>query len=127
MPPTVPPSVTLELDKPRKWQFDMNAVIAFHQALGPKAFERLSALKPSEKEDSQRAIGFDADRFEVFRALIWCGLVSDDSAVTLSQVGAMTTPFTAVQLIVPALEAMNKAMSDPTQAALAQAAMLPPA
>lgn len=121
MPPTVP-SVTLELDKPRKWQFDMNATIAFHQALGPKAFERLSALKPSEQEDAQRMLGFDAGRFEVFRALIWCGLVSDDPAITLSQVGAMTTPFTAIDLIAPALDALNRALSDPTSAAPVQQA-----
>jgi hypothetical protein len=122
MPQAIPPSTTLELDKPRKWQFDMNAVIALHQALGPKAFERLSALKPSEEEDQEQALAFDADRFEVYRALLWCGLISEDPTLTLQQVGAMATPFTAVRLIVPALESMNKALSDPTLAAVAQAA-----
>jgi len=122
MPQIVPPSTMLDLDKPRKWQFDMNATIAFHQALGPKAFERLSALKPSKEEESAKTFGFDAERFEVYRALIWCGLVSDDATLTLTQVGAMTTPLAAVQLVVPALDAMNKALTDPTQAAPAQEA-----
>ena len=122
MPQTVPPSTTLDLDKPRKWQFDMNAVIAFHQALGPKAFERLSVLKPSAEEESAKTFGFDAERFEVYRALIWCGLVSGDPALTLTQVGAMATPLAAVQLVVPALDSMNKALSDPTPAAPAQEA-----
>lgn len=121
MPPTVP-SVTLELDKPRKWQFDMNATIALHQALGPKAFERLSALKPSAEEDAAKAYAFDAERFEVYRALLWCGLVSGEPTLTLTQVGAMTTPFAAVELIVPALDALNKALEDPTAAAPAQTA-----
>ena len=114
---TAPPSVTLDLDKPRKWQFDMNAVIALHKALGPKAFQRLSALKPTDEEEKAKSVGFDAERFEVYRALLWCGLVSEDPKLTVEAVGALATPFAAVALIVPALDAMNRALTDPTLAA----------
>lgn len=115
---TAPPSVTLELDKERKWQFDMNAMIALGKALGPKAFERLAALKPSDEEEKAKTIGLDAERFEVYRALIWCGLVSEDPKLTIEAVGALATPRTAFELIVPALDAMNRAFEDPTPAAL---------
>lgn len=107
-----PPSIALDLDRPRKWQFDTNAFIALQQALGENAFDRMLALK-----DAGPLKAVNAEAIEVFRGLLYCGLVSDDPDLTLQRVGALLTTRMIVELLPQILEAMNKSLSDPTGAA----------
>ncbi len=112
-----PSSITISLDRERKWQFDMNAMIALHQALGADAFERIERLKP---EEGQPAPKLTPESLEVFRALFWCGLVTGDPKLTLEEAGALATPRSLIEALPGILKAMNEGMSDPTVAAAAE-------
>lgn len=108
-----PPNVVLQLDKPRKWQFDANAFIALQEALGEKAFDRILALTPAKDAE----LKVTAETIAVFRGLLYCGLVSDDPSATLLSIGRLVTPRTVMDLLPSILEAMNKGLEDPTAAA----------
>lgn len=112
-----PPSVVLQLDRPRKWQFDANAFIALQQALGEKAFDRIFALSPA----GDAPLKVTAETIEVFRGLLYCGLVSDDPEATLQSIGKLVTPRTMMDQLPQILEAMNRGLQDPTPAAANQA------
>lgn len=68
------PAVKIMLDKPRTLKFDLNALAAFEDTTG-KSFLRGLSLSGLTTKD--------------LRALIWAGLLHEDPALTLEQVGAM--------------------------------------
>lgn len=111
--------LTVGLDKPRHWQFDANAVIALHRALGAEPFKRLEALGPRKDEsDADRAKRyFTADTFETLRAIVWCGLVSEDSKITPEFVGSKMTPRDMGKILPDMIAAIGESMVDPIPAA----------
>lgn len=111
-----PPKVILELDKKRTWQFDMNAMLALHDALGDDALQQLQSISPPKEDGGPASMKFDAKTFKVMRALLWCGLVSDDPQLTLQHVGSFASVRTAVDVLIPALEALNEALAGPSTA-----------
>ena len=65
------PYVTIELDKPRKLRFGMNALCALEDM-----------LKMPMTKFSSLDIGF-----KEMRAMLWAGLQADDKSISLEQVG----------------------------------------
>lgn len=74
MPNKVIPSIPIELDKKRRFLYDLNAMIAFEEVTGKNTLQGLDPGKLSAKD---------------FRALVWSCLLHEDKELTLEQVGAM--------------------------------------
>lgn len=111
----IPPTVELELDKPRKWRFSANAIIAFYRALGKDAFKRLEVFRPpegvSDDERLEHSMETMPESLTVFIGLLWCGLLGEDSSLTLAAVGEMVGPTSMAELLPKLLEAANASMS----------------
>jgi hypothetical protein len=64
--------ITINLDKPRKLKFDLNAMAAYEDSTGKSAF----------------TIGEDISAKSI-RALLWASLIHEDSELTIEDVGSM--------------------------------------
>lgn len=62
----------INLDKPRILKYDLNAFVFFQDKTG---------------KDLDSAFGAAAPQLADLRALIWCGLVHEDKALTLERAG----------------------------------------
>lgn len=71
-------TITLKLDRPRRWRFSLNAQLRLMRLLGDDAMEQMEKL--TEPETS-------AAKLELLRALIWCGLTGEDAELSIEQVG----------------------------------------
>lgn len=111
------PEITITVDRERVWQANLAAVIALHDVLGDKAFERIQTLCAPE------GMKFTRETFEVFRALVWCGFASQPDPPTLEQIAASVTPAKLVKLVEQVLPLFNESVSGhPTQADVAEMA-----
>lgn len=66
------PEITINLDKPRKFVLDWNAMRALEVRVGKKAI---------------RAIDWEDPGFEDLTLIIWAGLLTDDPTITSDFVG----------------------------------------
>jgi len=105
-------SVELDLDRKRKWQFDANAIVALHEALGDDAFEQIAELKPPEDENAKPKVG---KLYKVFRALLWAGLATDseedEKPLTLKQAGSLCSPSKFWEIVSQFMPAYNGSMA----------------
>lgn len=67
--------IIINLDKPRKLVFDLNAMSAYEEVTGESVFD-LQSKTPTAK---------------MFRALVWAALLSEDENITLKEVGKLIT------------------------------------
>ena len=88
------PEIEVDLDRPRKLIYDLNAQCNFQKETGKSIFEVVLPASPLE-----------------VRALLWAGLLRDDPSLTIEQVGAMV-PAATVQLSQSMFEALNASMPD---------------
>lgn len=68
------PLVPITLDKLRHLKFDLNAMIAYEEAMGESLSQLSSTLSAKQ-----------------LRALLWAGLIHEDKDLSLAQVGAWVT------------------------------------
>lgn len=71
--------VLIDLDKPRKLRFGLNAVCDLEDLIG----KPISEMFPTTKADQAKM------RFATIRAIIWAGLKHDDESLTPSIAGAL--------------------------------------
>ena len=71
--------VLIDLDKPRKLRFGLNAVCDLEDLVG----KPISEMFPTKKEEQEKM------RFTTIRAIIWAGLRHEDEAITPSIAGAL--------------------------------------
>ena len=64
------------LDKDRNFVFDLNTMARYEDVTGKSSFKIAEELSASS-----------------IRALLWAGLVHEDEALTLQDVGSLITPF----------------------------------
>lgn len=107
------PSVVITVDRERTWQANLSAVIALHDVLGDKAFERIQTLCAP----TNGGIKFNRETFEVFRALVWCGFASEPEPPTMDAIASHLTPARLIKLIEQVLPLFNESVSgNPTHA-----------
>jgi len=101
------PHVTLNLDKPRKFRFDMLALWKFQQATGIKLSE-FSKIIPTEEDAEKGNLGlFDSD-ISLLIKLIWAGLYEESDLETWEDVAQLLD---LTQLSKLGIEAMQFASS----------------
>lgn len=89
--------ITVNLDKERKLNFDLNAFCELEEMFGDidKAFKAL-----------------DKGSMKAVRALLYAGLVSDDETLTLKQVGSMINIGNIEEISKMISEALNNSMPE---------------
>ncbi len=83
--------VEIELDKPRKLLYDLNAMAGFEKETG-KSFLDLSKEKMTAT---------------LIRAILWAGLIHEDKALTVEKVGSLITPSNMLDIQDKVMEAQT--------------------
>lgn len=99
------PHTTITIDgKPRRWQFDGNALIAISSVL-PDWYERVLKLNETRKDD-----------FELYSALLWAGFASEEGHPPIKQFRSKITPLQLNKTMVDIFPILSQSLADPTQA-----------
>lgn len=81
------PFVIVELDRPRKMRYGMNALIEIEETLGKK----ISEIFP---QDNTQLVGF-----KELSIVIYAGLKADDKELTLERVGDLIDEYSDIETV----------------------------
>lgn len=95
MNPISSPTVDIELDKPRKILYDFNSLVLIEEQVGQGFNDFIQNWKPNLK---------------TIRIVLWAGLVHEDPALTLTQVGKIIPVSQMALVSMKVTEAMRLSM-----------------
>ena len=92
------PYVEIELDKPRRLMYDLNAMCAYEEKTGENMLNGLDLKRMNAQQ---------------VRVLLWAGLTHEDTKLTLQDVGKLITGKSILDLTKAVLSAWEKALPEP--------------
>jgi len=121
-------SVAVRLDRERHLLYDVNALIALGDELDlnlmtKEGWEELAGKTvtpaPQTMDDKPEPVFVPAvPSFKRVRAIVWAGLLHEDPALTVRQVGAMLNPVNLAPVVKAYIEAWNaQEVTEPPAAA----------
>lgn len=110
-------TVAIQLDRERHLLYDVNALIALGEELGLNLMTsegwaeltgKMETPAPAHMTDAPEPVFIPAvPSFKKVRAIVWAGLLHEDPALTVRQVGAMLNPADLAPVVKAYIEAFQ--------------------